>query len=164
MKGSRFVFRMWYYFRVGYSTYLSFLLGFVTTFVTVYYLAITSIPALLAVFPHFWAFVILGLLVGVPTSCLVGWFHMKGSALWKAEVDIAAEANPYLYKMYPGYWTEVFTPLYLELLGGVKKILEKEGMLSEEERGRIRDLEEKLEILMKGGYVGVPKTRADMRS
>jgi hypothetical protein len=73
-------------------------------------------------------------------------------------VDITVEANPYLYKMYPGYWQEAFTPLYLELLGGVKKILEKEGMLSEEERGRIRDLEEKLEILMKGGYVGVPKT------
>jgi len=46
----------------------------------------------------------------------------------------------------------------------VKKILEKEGMLSEEERGRIEDLEKKLETLVKGGYVGVPKTRADMRS
>jgi len=46
----------------------------------------------------------------------------------------------------------------------VKKILEKEGMLSEEERGRIEDLEKKLETLMKGGFVGVPKTRADMRS
>jgi hypothetical protein len=164
MKGSRFIFRMWYYFRVGYTTYLSFLLGFATTIVTVYYLAITSIPALLAVFPHFWAFVILGLLVGVPTSCFIGWYHMKGSSLWKSEVDITVEANPYLYKMYPGYWIEAFTPLYLELLGGVKKILEKEGMLSEEERGRIEELEKKLEILMKGGFVGVPKTRADMLS
>ena len=164
MGGSRFVFRMWYYFRVGYSTYLSFLLGFATTIVTVYYLAITNIPALQAVFPHFGLFVIIGLLVGVPTSCLVGWFHMKGSSLWKSEVDITVEANPYLYKMYPGYWIEAFTPLYLELLGGVKKILEKEGMLSEEERRRIKDLEEKLEMLMKGGYVGVPKTRANMGS
>ena len=89
---------------------------------------------------------------------------MKGSSLWKSEVDITVEANPYLYKMYPGYWQEAFTPLYLELLGGVKKILEKEGMLSEEERGRIEDLEKKLEVLMKGGYVGVPKTRANMLS
>jgi len=37
-------------------------------------------------------------------------------------------------------------------------------MLSEEERGKIEDLEKKLEILIKGGYVGAPKTRADMRS
>jgi hypothetical protein len=39
-----------------------------------------------------------------------------------------------------------------------------EFYLSEEERGRIEDLEKKLEILMKGGFVGVPKTRADMLS
>ena len=164
MKGSRFIFRVWYYFRVGYSTYLSFLLGFATTLVTVYYLAITNIPALQGVFPHFGLFAVIALIVGVPTACLIGWFHMKGSSLWKSEVDITVEANPYLYKMYPGYWTEAFTPLYLELLGGVKKILEKEGMLSEEERGRIKDLEEKLETLIKGGYVGVPKTRANMGS
>jgi len=164
MRGSRFTFRMWYYFRVGYSTYLSFLLGFATTFVTVYYLAITNMPMLQAVFPHFGLFAVVALIVGVPTACLIGWFHMKGSSLWKSEVDITVEANPYLYKMYPGYWQEAFTPLYLELLSGVKKILEKEGMLSEEERGRIDDLEKKLEVLMKGGYVGVPKTRANMLS
>ena len=164
MKVSNFAFRMWYYFRIGYGTYLSFLLGFATTFVTLYYLAITNIPQLQSVFPHFWLFVIIGLIVGIPTACGIGWFHVKGSALWKSEIDIASEANPYLYKMYPGYWLEAFTPLYLELLMGLKKILEKEGMLSEEEKSRIKDLEEKLETLIKGGYVGVPKTRVDMRS
>jgi hypothetical protein len=127
-------------------------------------LAISNIPALQAVFPHFALFVAIALIVGVPTSCLIGWFHMKGSALWKTEQDITVEANPYLYKMYPGYWQEAFTPLYLELLKGLKKILEKEGMLSEEERRSMRDLEKKLETLIKGGYVGVPKTRADMGS
>jgi hypothetical protein len=155
---------MWYYFRIGYSTYLSFILGFATTFVTVYYLAITNVPVLQTLFPRFWIFAVIALLVGVPAACLIGWFHMKGSALWKSEVDITVEANPYLYKMYPGYWQEAFTPLYLELLKGMKKILEKEGMLSEEEMKRIGDLEEKLEKLIKGGYVGAPKTRANMRS
>jgi hypothetical protein len=37
-------------------------------------------------------------------------------------------------------------------------------MLSDDERGRIEDLEKKLEVLMKGGFVGVPKTRANMYS
>jgi len=164
MKVSRFVFRMWYYFRIGYSTYLSFLLGFATTFVTVYYLAITNIPQLQGVFPHFWAFVIVGVLVGVPVACGIGWFHLKGSALWKSEIDIGVEANPYYYKVTPGFWQDAFTPFFLELLTGLKKILEKEGMLDDEERRRIKDLEEKLETLIKGGYVGVPKTRVDMRS
>jgi hypothetical protein len=102
MRGSRFIFSVWYYFRVGYSTYLSFLLGFATTLVTVYYLAITNMPMLQAVFPHFGLFAVIALIVGVPTACLIGWFHMKGSSLWKSEVDITVEANPYLYKMYPG--------------------------------------------------------------
>ena len=67
----------------------------------------------------------------------------------------------------PAYETAVATIPEVrdeELIREAKRILEKEGMLSEEERGRIKDLEEKLETLIKGGYVGVPRTRADMRS
>ena len=164
MNISRFVFRMWFYFRMGYTVYLSFLLGFATTLVTVYYLAINNIPMLQAVFPHFWLFVIIAFIAGVPTASLIGWIHMKGSALWKSEVDITVEANPYLYKMYPGYWTEAFTPLYLELLRGMKKILRKEGMLSEEEKEKIEDLEKKIETLIKGGYLGEPKTKANLEA
>ena len=164
MKVSKLVFRMWYYFRVGYSTYLSFLLGLATTLVTVYYLAITNIPMLQAVFPHFGIFVIIALVLGIPTACLIGWYHLKGSSLWESEIDIGVEANPYYYKLQPGHMTEAFTPLYLELLRGLKKILAKEGMLSEEEKKRIEDLEKKIEILMKGGYLGVPRKKVNLRT
>jgi len=163
MKVSKLFFRMWYYFRVGYSTYLSFLLGLATTLVTVYYLAITNIPMLQAVFPHFGIFVIIALVLGIPTACLIGWYHLKGSSLWESEIDIGVEANPYYYKMQPGYWLEAFTPLYLELLRGLKKILAKEGMLSEEEKKRIEDLEKKVEILIKGGYVGMPRKKINLQ-
>jgi hypothetical protein len=162
MKVSRLIFRMWYYFRVGYTTYLSFLLGLATTLITVYYLAINNIPMLQSLFPHFGIFVVIALVVGLPTACLIGWYHLKGSSLWESEIDIGVEANPYVYKMQPGYWAEAFTPLYLELLIGVKKILEKEGMLSEEEKKRIEDLEKKIEILMKGGYLGVPRKKGNL--
>jgi hypothetical protein len=97
MRGSRFIFRVWYYFRLGYTTYLTFLLGFTTTLVTVYYLAITNIPALRDVIPHFLWFAITAIVVGVPIVCLLGWSHMKGSALYRSEVDISVEANPHLY-------------------------------------------------------------------
>ena len=159
MQVSRFLYRMWYYFRLGYSTYLSFLLGFATTIVTVYYLAIKNMPFLLDVFPHFLPFAVLTVLVGLPLSIFIGWLHMKGSAIYGSEVDIAAEANPYLYKMYPGYWKEAFTPLYLELLRGMKMMLEKEKMLTRDDKERIESLEEKLQKLVEGGYVGVPRTR-----
>ena len=159
MQVSRFLYRMWYYFRIGYSTYLTFLLGFATTLVTVYYLAIQNMPFLLAVFPRFLPFAVIAILVGLPLSVFVGWMHMKGSAIYKSELDIAVEANPYLYKMYPGYWKEAFVPLYLELLRGMKIMLEKEKMLTRDDRERIETLEEKLQKLVEGGYVGAPRTR-----
>jgi hypothetical protein len=61
--------------------------------------------------------------------------------------------------MYPGYWKETFTPLYLELLRGMKAMLEKQGMLRKEDKERIEGLEKKLVILMEGGYVGAMRIR-----
>lgn len=159
MQVSRYIYRMWYYFRIGYSTYLTFLLGFATTMVTVYYLAIKNMPVLLHVFPNFLPFAITAIIVGVPSSCIIGWVHMKGSAIWRSEMDISVEANPYFYKMYPGYWKEAFTPLYLELLRAMKILLEKERILTNDDRERIESLEEKLQKLIEGGYVGYPRTR-----
>jgi len=134
-------------------------LGIVTTLITVYYLAIQNIPALLNVFPHFSIFAVLSIALGVSLSCGIGWYHLKGTALWQSELDIAAEANPYYYKMYPGYWKETFTPVYLEVLRGVKKILENQKTLSEDDKKRMEDLEKKLQTLIEGGYVGTPRAR-----
>jgi len=57
---SRSTCRAWYYFRLGYSTYLTFLLGYVSTLITVYYLAIKNMPPLFDVYPHFASFAALG--------------------------------------------------------------------------------------------------------
>ena len=62
------VIRAWFYFRQGYSTYLTFLLGYVSTLVTVYYPAIKNMPPLLDLFPHFAEFAIIATVVGAP-SC-----------------------------------------------------------------------------------------------
>lgn len=58
-----------------------------------------------------------------------------------------------------GFWKEAFAPLYLEVLRGMKKMLEKQAILTEEDKRRIEDLEKKLQTLIEGGYVGVPKAR-----
>jgi len=164
MSVSNLIYRMWYYFRVGYSTYLTFLLGFATTLVTVYYLAIKNVPQLLDIFPHFLPFTILCLVVGVPLSAFIGWYHIKGTAIWRSELDISVEANPYNYKVPSGFWKEAFTPLYLEVLRGMKKMLEKQNMLSEDEKKRMEELEQKLQTLIEGGYVGTPRARIDTHS
>lgn len=155
----RWVYRGWYYFRLGYSTYLTFVLGYVSTLVTLYYLAVKNLPDLLSIFPHFELFVVVATAVGVPLAVAVGWAHVKGSGVYVSEQDIASEANPYLFKLYPGYWREVFAPTFLTLLEQNRKILASNTLLSAEEERKITELEKKLEILVSGGYVGQPKRK-----
>jgi hypothetical protein len=160
MQKSGFLFRAWYYFRLGYGTYLTFVLGIGTTLVTVYYLAINNISVLKNLFPQFYIFATFGFVTGVPLSCILGWFHVKGSGIFKSEQDITMEANPYNYRIPPGYWQECFVPLYLELMNGMEKMLDKQQLLTEEEKKEITLLKEKLRKLENGGYVGTPRTKA----
>jgi hypothetical protein len=159
MDMTRLLTRSWYYFRMGYSTYLTFVLGYVSTFVTVYYLAIKDMPILLSIFPHFLTFVVLGTVIGVPLSILIGWLHLKRTPAYTAEADIATEANPYNYKLPPGYWREALAPTFLELLKQNRTILATNKMLSPEDEEKISELERKLAILISGGYLGHPRRK-----
>lgn len=154
--------RSWYYFRVGYNTYLVFLLGYGSTLVTVYYLAIRNIPELQNLFQRFWLFAVLATLIGVPVSGTIGWVHTKRSSLWKAEIDIAIEANPYNYKLPPGYWKDAAFPAYLKILRLVRTLSERANLLTNEEKAEIEELEKRFETLLRGGYVGVPRRRLDL--
>jgi hypothetical protein len=154
-----FVARLWFYFRMGYATYLTFLLGFISTLVTVYYLAIKNIPYLLDVFPHFVPFAFLAVAIGLPLSIAVGWVHYKRSPAFSSEIDIQVEANPYYFKLPPGYNREVFAPVYLELMLLLKRLRDGEKTLSNEERARIENLEKKLQVLIDGGMVGTPRRK-----
>jgi hypothetical protein len=149
--------RLWYYFRIGYSTYLTFLLGYATTLVTVYYLAIKNMPVLLDFFPHFIPFAVLATVIGVPLSVGIGWVHLKRSPAYTSEADIAVESNPYNYRVIPGKEREVFIPLYLELLLQLKRLLEAQRLLTDDDKSRIKSLEQMLDVLIRGGYVGTPR-------
>jgi len=156
---SKLTFRAWYYFRQGYSTYLTFILGYASTLVTVYYLAIKNIPSLLDVFPKFVPFAVLATVIGVPLSVGVGWVHIKRSRLYSSEADITVEANPYQYKMGPGKEAELTTPITLIQLRILRDLADKSGLLSSSEKAEIDQLEAKLLTLLKGGYVGTPRRR-----
>lgn len=110
-------------------------------------------------FSHFLTFMLLGTVIGVPFSVFLGWLHLKKTSAWSAEQDISSEANPYYYKLLPGYWQEAFVPFYLELLRQNRKILASSKLLSSEDEARISELEKKLETLISGGYVGQPRRR-----
>ena len=149
--------RLWYYFRMGYSSYITFLVGYLTTIVTVYYLAIKSIPALLALFPTLTIFAMTGAVVGSVASVGIGWVHMKRSPMYSAELDVGVEANPYNYKLPPGFNREVYAPFYLELLSELKMLLASQNLLDIERKKRVEELERKLQILIDGGAVGKPR-------
>ncbi|MGA2237719.1 MAG: hypothetical protein ABSG74_00740 [Candidatus Bathyarchaeia archaeon] len=158
MKAGSWIFRAWFYFRTGYGTYLTFLLGYVSTLITVYYLAIKNIPFLLYLFPQFGPFALLGTAVGAPTAVVIGWVHMKRSRLYSSEIDVGVEANPYNYKLPPGYTKETTIPSTLIQLRLIRRMSEKMGVLTDSERMELDKLERDYSILLEGGYVGSRKT------
>jgi len=151
--------RAWYYFRLGYSTYLTFLLGYISTLITVYYLAIKNLPDLLNIFPHFVPFAILATVIGVPFSIAIGWFHLKRSSLFSSETDISVESNPWNYKLPPGHAKEVFYPILFAELKIIRKLAQKELVVSDAEKNELDKLEEKFQRLLDGGYVGNPRRK-----
>jgi len=149
-------FRSWFYFRTGYAVYLSFLIAAVNMIVTVYYLAIVRIEGLLAVFPDFTSWAVTVIIVGVPLAVFIGWLHLKRSPAYSSEVDVGVEANPYYYKLPPGYWKEALVPVLLETMKLNIKLLNKES-LTENEVKSLKSLQEKLQTLIDGGRLGGTK-------
>lgn len=159
LKLEDFVFRSWNYFRQGYSTYLSFIVGFFTFVSTTYYLAIRSIPFLEEIFPSFYVFVTVGIIVFVPLGVLIGWLHMKGTLAYPTDVAITYESNPYLYKIAPGKEKEISYPLWAILSATLQKLLEKEDILTPEEKREFEDVRDKIQRLREGKIIGEPRQR-----
>jgi len=152
----RFLARVWYYFRTGYSLYLALPVGVFNTIVIVYYLLVPNVEQLRLVFSSFVIFLLIAALVAAPVAVGLGWIHMKRSPAYTSEMDISVEANPYYYKIPPGYSREAYAPLYLELLQLTKRLLEAQNLLKPDDRNRIEELERKMRTLIQGGYVGTP--------
>jgi len=95
MKKSDGIYRIWYYFRNGWSIYFAFIFGAINTLVVTYYLAIEKAPALNSIFPSFGYYVLFAAVIGIPILTLIGWTHWKKSGARRAEVDVNYEANPY---------------------------------------------------------------------
>ena len=152
-------FRAWYYFRMGYATYLAFLVVSVNTMVTVYYLAINNIEDLKVVFPSFGIWAVFIVTTVTPLAVFLGWLHLKRSPAYRSELEVSIEANPYYYKLPPGFWKEALVPVLLEILRLNLKIISKEP-LAETELNTLKSLQKKLETLIEGGYLGDPKRMA----
>ena len=162
MNPRRLLFRAWYYFRIGYSVYLTFVLGFVSTIVTVYYLAINNIPLLKIVFPSFWIFSVLAIAIGVPLAVFSGYFHFKRTRAYSSEVDIATESNPYLFKIVPGKEKEITVPSAIANIDLNLAMARKLGVLTPEMESVLLEVREKYQRLAKHGDYRISDEPSEM--
>lgn len=158
MNVKKLTFRGWFYFRMGWATYFAFIFAAINTLVTTYYLAIKDVPSLEVIFPSFIVYAGFITILGIPILVAVGYFHFRKSPAYTAEADIGVESNPYYYKLPPGYNIEVLFPLYQTLTNILLKIASNQK-LTEEEIKEITELQNKIDILIKGGHVGNPKRK-----
>jgi len=89
------ILRTWYYFRVGFGTYLVYSLTILNFCTSLYYLSIQNIPALTKIIPSFTFFIFATAFTAYPLGAFVGWLHFKKIGVFKTEQQINVESNPY---------------------------------------------------------------------
>src|SRR5438128_10749979 len=94
MNFERIIFRSWFYLRVGYGTYIAFLIGFVSNIIVIYKLAIAD-TSLVSVFPHLTEFTAVAIVIASPISVIIGLFHMRRTAAFAADSSVCTKSTPY---------------------------------------------------------------------
>ena len=151
-------FRLWFYFRNGWSTYFAFIFAAINTLTVTYFLAIEEYPFLNDLFPTFVHYVVIVSSIGIPILIGVGYAHFKRSLAYSSEADIVTEAHPYNFRILPGWNTEVVFPLYLTLSEMMIK-WSKDEKLTDDDIKQLNDLKEKIQKLLRGEMVGQPRKK-----
>ena len=147
----RLVFRAWFYLRIGYGTYIAFFVGFASSVVVIYKLAVVDTPYG-TLFPHLSIFALAAVLVASPVSALIGYLHMRRTGAYAADASVQLESNPYIFRLVPGKEEEVFLPLSVLT---AKALLKMAGEnLSDKERQEFEMVLAKAEKLSAGHTVG----------
>ena len=139
-------FRVWYYFRQGWTTYFAFIFAAINTLTVTYYLAIEKIPELQLIFPSFLQYVFIITSIGIPILITIGYVHFKRSPAYRSEADVGIESNPHNRRMLIN--SETMLGLTLELLALMIKISNNEK-LSDIEKMSILKIQNDLSIYMK---------------
>ena len=140
-----FLFRSWYYFRTGWSTYFAFILAAINTLTVTYFLAIENYPSLKLIFPSFEVYVIIIVSVGIPLLILVGYAHFKRTKAFKSEIDVYLESNPYQARNMVN--AEMSLKLNLEVVKLLLK-LSKDNNIPEKDLEEIKTLDEDLKKIV----------------
>jgi len=123
-------FRGWFYFRTGWTTYFAFIAAAINTLTVTFFLAIEKYPSLSVIFPTFFHYVVIVVVIGVPVLVLVGYVHFKRSKSFRAEADIQIETSPHIRRMLQN--TEILLPMYLKLTELMVKLSENKKLTDKE--------------------------------
>ena len=146
-------YRVWSYFRVGWATYFGLIFAGINTATVTYYLAIEKVPDLKSIFPSFAHYVLITASLIVPLLVLVGWIHYRRTAAYGADAEIQLENNPYMYKLPLGWHKDALFPTLLKMTEFMIKSSNNEK-LDSKTISEIKDLQQKLDHLIKGGDIG----------
>lgn len=92
-------FRLWFYFRYGYSTILAFFVG-LANFVAIQYRNIVErINFLEALFPSLLIFIVGFIVTVVPLAILLGYLSFVKVGPYPIEMTVATKANPWFQDM-----------------------------------------------------------------
>lgn len=150
------LFRSWYYFRTGWSTYFAFIMAGINTLTVTYYLAIEKYPPLIAVFPNFMIYVLSAIIIAAPVLTLTGYIHYKKSNVYKAEADLGMEINPYNRRLLLN--TEMMLPIFLQMSGILTKLAKNEKITDKESEELVNlqnDLSQYIDLKHDKRYAGL---------
>ncbi len=139
-------FRLWLYFRQGWTTYFAFIFAAINTLTVTYFLAIENYPFLIQIFPSFILYILTVASIGLPLLVVIGYVHFKKSPAYRSEADISIESNPHERRMLIN--SETMLGMTSQLLNLMIKISE-EQKLSESEKKSILKIQDDLSKYMK---------------
>lgn len=135
-------FRLWYYFRMGWSTYFAFVFAAINTLTVTYFLAIDNYPVLKVIFPSFVSYIVIISAIGIPFLAGIGYVHFKKSPSFRSEADVSYESNRWALREFVN--AEHNFLLNLRILKLITK-LSKQEKFDEKELEEIETLEKELE-------------------
>jgi len=139
-------FRGWFYFRTGWATYFAFIVAGINALTVTFFLAIERYPLLNMIFPTFFHYVVIVVVIGVPVLVLVGFVHYKRSKSFRAEADILIETNPHFRRILTN--TELLLHSYSQMTELLIKLANIEK-LSKEEMEKLSTLKKEINEHMK---------------
>ncbi len=163
MNFRRLLYRSWFYFRIGYGTYIALPVGLASNVVVLYELAIIKNKYLSPIFTSLTIFTAVALVVFIPVGILVGLYHMKRTGAFAADASVSIESNPYIYKVVPGKEREVILPLMMLTARGLAKILDEQKTITTEEKREFERVLAKANSLLEGQAVGLQSQASSQR-